>query len=456
MATRRDQLHSYQFMNQRVISAFVMRETDPAQSPLRRGIGALFGGLMIAILIGAGFGVYGILTKVGTDQWKTDGSVVVERESGASFVYLGGRLNPALNHASARLAAGRPNPQIFRVAAKSLAEVPRGVTIGIPGAPAALPGPKQQTGLPWTMCAVPGDRPVSVLLTSSRGPATAPLGNRGFLVKDAGLGMNYLIWHGLKHLVQDSRSTVPALFGAATPTLVGTAWLNALPSGVDIAAAAVSRRGKVSNSVPGRRNGEVLVAPTGSGDQFYLVLDDGLAPITALQQAVLNARFPATPTPITVNAAIQVPASRGLTGADGPGQPPAVPPQLTSINPGETVCATTVDAVHAPEVATGGSAESFADGVPTTSATGTGKALADVVLVPPSTVQVVRVPGSGGYVVVTDLGVRYAVPSADALGMLGYRPASAIDVPTALVDRIPAGVTLDPAAATLPAAGVAD
>ena len=95
MATRRDQLHSYQFMNQRVISAFVMRETDPAQSPLRRGIGALFGGLMIAILIGAGFGVYGILTKVGTDQWKTDGSVVVERESGASFVYLGGRLNPA-------------------------------------------------------------------------------------------------------------------------------------------------------------------------------------------------------------------------------------------------------------------------------------------------------------------------------------------------------------------------
>src|SRR4051794_38887224 len=139
MASRRDQLHSYQFMNQRVISAFVMRETDPAQSPLRRGIGALFGGLMVAVLIGATFGIIGIVTRVGADQWQSEGSVVVERESGASFVYLQGKLNPTLNFASAKLAAGRPNPQVFRIAAKSLAQAPRGVTIGIPGAPASLP-----------------------------------------------------------------------------------------------------------------------------------------------------------------------------------------------------------------------------------------------------------------------------------------------------------------------------
>ena len=456
MATRRDQLHSYQFMTQRVISAFVMRETDPAQSPLRRGIGALFGGLMVAILIGAAFGVYGILTRVGTDQWKTDGSVVVERETGASFVYLGGRLTPALNHASARLAAGRPNPQVFRVPAKSLAEVPRGVTIGIPGAPASLPAAKQQAGLPWAMCAVPGGRPLSVLLAGARGPAPAALGDRGLLVKDAALGMNYLVWHGQKHLVQDSRSTVPALFGAATATPVGTAWLNALPSGVDIAAVPVDRRGDASGAVPGRRNGEVLVAQTGSGDQFYLVLDDGLAPITALQRAVLNARFPATPVPITVNAAIQVPASRAQTGTDTPGQPPAAPPPLTTPGPGETVCATTTDAARPPEVAVGGSADAFADAVPTAGATGTGRALADRVMVPAGKVQVVRVPGSGAYVVITDLGVRYAVPSADALAMLGYAPASATVVPTALVNRVPAGVTLDPAAATRPAPAGAD
>jgi type VII secretion protein EccB len=438
-------------MNQRVISAFIMRETDPAQSPLRRGIGALFGGLMVAVLIGATFGIIGIMTRVGTDQWKSDGSVVVERESGASFVYLRGKLNPALNFASAKLAAGRPNPQVFRVAAKSLAEVPRGITIGIPGAPTSLPEAAQQVGLPWTMCAVPSTQPQSVLLAGSAGPAASDLGDRGLLVKDATLGMKFLIWRGLKHLVQDSRATLPALFGAVEPIPVGTAWLNALPTGVDIAAINVAGRGALSSKVPGRHNGDVLTTKTGSGDQFYLVLDDGLAPITPLQQAVLNARFPGTPTPITVNAATQVPVSTRLNGQDPATQAPATPPRLATANAGETICAVTRDAGKPPAVSVGGSAAGFAGAVPTAAAAPTGRALADAVLVPAGKYELVKVPGSGGYTVLTDLGVRYAVPNADALGMLGYVPASAIEVPTALVSRIPAGVTLDPAAATNPA-----
>src|SRR5690348_8776684 len=98
MASRRDQLQSYQFMTQRVISAFVMRETDPAQSPLRRGVGAVFAGLMIAVMVGAGFGVVGLITKVGSNTWKTNGAVVVEKDSGASFLYQDGVLHPMLNY----------------------------------------------------------------------------------------------------------------------------------------------------------------------------------------------------------------------------------------------------------------------------------------------------------------------------------------------------------------------
>ncbi|GGN18975.1 type VII secretion protein EccB [Actinoplanes campanulatus] len=452
MASRRDQLHSYQFMNQRVVSAFVMRETDPAQSPLRRGIGALFGGLMVAVLVGAVYGIIGLLTKVGTDTWKSDGSVVVERESGASFVYLNGRLNPALNLASAKLAAGRPNPTVFRVAAKSLTEAPRGTTIGIPGAPASLPEPDRRSGLPWTMCALAGDKPWSVLLAGSGAPAASELGDRGMLVKDAAKGMNYLVWHGRKYQFQDSRTTIPALFGAVSATPVGTAWLDAMPSGVDIAAIAVPDRGAPSGKVPGRRNGEVLVAGTGSGEQSYLVFDDGLAPITALQRAVLDARFPGAPVETTVNAVGQVPVSNRLDGQDPATQPPAAPPELASVNDGETLCAQTRDPAEPPVVSAGGPAAALAGAVPTTATTETGRALADAILVPAGRYQLVKVPGSGGYTLVTDLGVRYPIPGADVLALLGYPASSAIEVPTALVNRIPAGVTLDPAAAILPAA----
>src|SRR3954451_15744884 len=152
MASRRDQLHSYQFLLQRVISALVMRETDPAQAPLRRGVGAAFAGVMIAVIVAAGFGVYGIFTGVGSNNWQANGSVVVEKETGASFVYTGGMLHPMLNYASALLASGQPSPQTFRVAASKLVGVPRGVTLGIPGAPNSLPAATQALGPPWTLC----------------------------------------------------------------------------------------------------------------------------------------------------------------------------------------------------------------------------------------------------------------------------------------------------------------
>ena len=130
-----------------------MRETDPQQSPLRRGVGAVFGGVMVAVLVAAGFGIYGILTKVGSDGWKTEGAVVIEKETGASFVYLQGVLYPTLNFASAKL-AGRPSTQVFRISSNSLGEVPRGNTIGIPGAPNSLPSVKKRIGLPWTICSL--------------------------------------------------------------------------------------------------------------------------------------------------------------------------------------------------------------------------------------------------------------------------------------------------------------
>jgi type VII secretion protein EccB len=449
MASRRDQLQSYQFLNQRVISAFVMRETDPAQSPLRRGIGALFGGLMVAVLIGAGFGVYGILTKVGTDAWKSDGSVVVERESGASFVYLQGRLNPALNFTSARLAAGRPNPTVYRIAAKALAGTPRGVTIGIPNAPASLPEATQQVGLPWAMCLVPGENPSAALLVGSTGPAGADLGDRGLLVTD-GAGDSELVWHGRKHEIRDAQTTIPALYGAVDPTPASTAWLNALPAGADIAAVQVTNRGAASRRVDGFVNGQVLAVDVGvNGKQFYLVLDNGLLPISALQRAVLNASFPAEPKNVPVTVVSAAPQLKPSGNADV--QPPDTPPTLATVAAGTAACAVTRAADAAPSIIVGDPPAALSSAVSTTGAAG-GRALADAVGVPGGRFALVRVPGSGGYQVVTDLGLRHAVPNADALSRLGYAGTSATEVPTALVNAIPAGVTLDPAAAVKPAA----
>jgi type VII secretion protein EccB len=419
MTTRRDQLQSYQFMTQRVISAFVMRETDPQQSPLRRGVGALFGGLMIAVLVAAGVGVYGLLTKVGGNTWRKPGSVVVEKESGATFVYLDGRLHPTLNYTSALLAAGRPGTPVVRLSSGTLGDVPRGVTMGIPNAPDSLPAANRRAGLPWTVCATrdadgTGSAVDTVTLALAGEPSGArAVGDDGLLVKDAALGMNYLVWHGRRHLVQGSRVVVPALFGAVTPAPVGTAWLNAMPAGADLAALPVADRGKASGAVPGRRNGDVLVAQTGSGPQHYLVLADGLAPITPVQQAILGGQSGRQPVQVAVSDVTSVPKSQQLPRPPDRGQAPATPPRLVTLDPGQQICAATRDAGTPPELTVGGTLPGADKAAPTGSVSPDGIPLADRIVAPAGRVAVLRVLGSpGAYSIVTDLGIRYPVPSA--------------------------------------------
>ncbi|GAA4970541.1 type VII secretion protein EccB [Actinoplanes utahensis] len=449
MISRRDQLQSYQFMNQRVISALVMRETDPAQSPLRRGIGALFGGIMIAVLVAAGFGVYGLLTRTGANQWQQEGAVVVERESGASFVYRGRRLLPAVNFASAKLAAGRPNPPVFRIAAKSLTGTPRGNVIGIAGAPASLPDPARQLRLPWAMCAVPGNDPKAVLVVGAGGPPGKVLDASALVADDdPGTAGSHLIWKGRKHAIPQT-ATFNALFGQnRQPVRVAPAWLNTLPAGADITAVPVADPGGESGAAPGFDNGDVLVSRPASGAEFHIVLDDGVASITELQQAIQTGLTGERPREISLNDLGALPVSRALGdgGGDAAG-PPKVPP-LENAASGDAVCAVTADAGAPPRVgiATGG-AGSFGAAIPTPGNNGGGRALASSVQVGAGGFALVRVPGSGSLVLVTDVALAHPLADEAAVQALGYDPAAATSVPTALINAIPEGVTLDPRAA---------
>ncbi len=460
MASRRDQLHSYQFLIQRVISAFVMRETDPAQSPLRRGVGAVFAGVMFAVLGAAAFGVIGLVTKVGGDGWRTDGTVVIEKETGATFVYLGGHLHPTLNYASALLASGKPEPVVARVSGKSLTGVPREVTVGIPGAPDSLPPAAAAVGLPWTLCSSAGpqgptspNRMVSLLVGSAPTGATTVGDGQGLLLVDAGTRQTYLVWHGARYAMANAQSVVPALFGAVAATPVGTAWLNALPAGPDIVPLTVPNAGAESAAIPGRSIGDVLVATTGAGPQYYLVFDDGVAPMTVLQKDVQVGTRPVQPIEVNLAEVTAAQQSRVPAQPSGDVQAPPSPPALLRPNGEDLLCTRYGEGTAVPQVTVGGLVATL-DPAPTAPV---GAGGADRILVPAGRVAVLRAMTSpaataGPYHLVTDIGIRYAVPSEEVLKMLGYATARVVDVPAALVTLIPAGPALDPAAAVRPTA----
>ncbi|GAB3856280.1 hypothetical protein GCM10027610_090810 [Dactylosporangium cerinum] len=123
--------------------------------------------------------------------------------------------------------------------------------------------------------------------------ARASGNGQGVLIKDVTTGLTYLVVNGHRHQLWESRTVIPALFGAVvTPAPVGTAWINTLPAGVPISPITINNRGTDSKSVTGRKIGDLLVVQTGSGPQHYLVFDDGIAPITQLQKNIIDAQFP--------------------------------------------------------------------------------------------------------------------------------------------------------------------
>src|SRR3712207_196593 len=113
MPSRQDQLHSYQYANQRVVAALISQDPDPARSPMRRaGMTALVSLLIAALAVGA-VAVYGLLTGNGNTSPRDSGVILQEKGTGAQFVFLkaDNRLHPVLNYGSALLLAdGTPPP----------------------------------------------------------------------------------------------------------------------------------------------------------------------------------------------------------------------------------------------------------------------------------------------------------------------------------------------------------
>jgi type VII secretion protein EccB len=467
MASRKDQLHSYQFMMQRVISSVVLRETDPEQAPLRRGVGSIFGSVMLAAVLAAGFGVYTVITGVESGRWQNPGTIIIERETGAHYLYqTDGSLQPVLNFASARLlSGGAEEPK--RVAGRNLAGIPRSVMVGIPGAPNSLPPAGRTAGAPWTMCSVlepdPAGSPVTatVLLLGERVPGGDPLGERGMLVHDAEDGTSYLLWHSHRYRIagDDPDQVIQSLYGLQAGAVeVGSAWLNGLPSGQDIGPIEVPGQGDDSSAMSGYQVGDVVFHPVAGGQQHYLVRDDGLAPLTELQVLLLSGQFAVEPQEISASAASAAPDSQALVPASGEAAPPSAPPDLlpAPATVEATLCAETPDVRTPALLSLGGDLAAVGGGaIPTSGESAEGVRLANWVAVPPGEIAVVRAMPSatattGAIHLVTDAGIRFPVPSGEALTALGYDTSAAVDMPAALVQRIPAGPTLDPAAAGQP------
>lgn len=436
MQTQRDHVHAYQFMVRRMTSALVDGDPSALEPPARRSLTGLVIGVVLALLVAVGFGVFGIIVPGGNYVWQQPGAILIEEETGTRYVMLDGTLHPTLNQASAMLLAGK-DAAMHTISRNSLAGLPHGAPVGIPGAPDPLPRPDALYRGALLLClSIPDDGGAASATLLPAGSGLTEPSIQDYLLVRGPDGVNYLAWRGVKHRLADD--AVAVALGLPAAVEVPRLWLDLLRDGPEIGPADIPGAGEPGREVGGARRdvGQLFEQPTSGGRQFFVLLRDGLARLSETDFTLLAARADAgRPLPITPAEVVGTPESRDTSLRDRL-------PDLTGVRPIRTV----ERSVCVSQVPTGTRVVSgivLARRVPASASPGE----VGVLLPPSSGLLVGAVPIPDGQrkpdrYLITDQGRVYPVPDDESMVALGLGRAKPVAMNTRLLSALPAGPTL--------------
>jgi type VII secretion protein EccB len=436
MASRSEELRAYRFAMRRLLGAVVSHRSDAAVPQMRRAGGAIGAGIAIAVLSLGIVAAIGLISPKAPD-WRRSDAVIVEKETGARFVYLDGVLHPVLNYTSARLIVGGAGAATVSVSHADLAAAPRGTPLGIPGAPDSLPAASDLLAGGWSVCTDADASNATVIGGGASGGKS--LGGEAVYAQTSN-GDQYLVWHNRRYLIADPRVIVPVpLKGAGTPRPIPDVIINSLPPGSDLKAIPIDQ-GHLS-AVENLSTGTVVFTGDSPDARIYgLVRPHDIAIITALQKDILGDEGTGQPVQVDQQTFDGAAPSIGV-GADWPPRAPAF------ARPDASLCVGLMASGAVSSVSVGATVGKGGTGLP---------AGESRLVVPGGRAALVRAaaaPGSTGNVaaaptyLLTDDGERFPIADSDALASLGYASAKVLTLPSDVVDTLPTGVVLSRAAA---------
>jgi type VII secretion protein EccB len=443
--SRRDQAQAESFINRRLAAAVIGADPEAGDQPMRRLGRAAVLSLMAAVLAVAGVTVYGYLRPGGDTSWRSNGVLIVERDSNTRYLYVGGVLHPVLNYTSARLALNSAAPPVATVSAASLRGVPRGLPVGILGAPDDLPS--ELVGPQWTLCSQPAQDATGALIALSAltagevsGSAVPPAS--GVLVISPADEL-FLIWQG-KRLPLASAAVRSALgYDAVAALPVDAALLSLLPLGPTLAPIPVAPADGARPVVAGAPGVIGAVYQT-DGGAFYLLQPGGLVALSPLQARIqlAGAAYPlAARAPLPIPAGAVTLAAGSTVDSSAPVSPP---PPAGAAPATSALCVSTADSVLL-RPASAGNVNTYTEPVDAT-----GGPLADQVVLPPGSAALVRLQPSPGVTtgtsyLVTAAGVKYPLGDANTAALLGYQGVTPVPLGPAWLQLLRTGPTLDKA-----------
>jgi type VII secretion protein EccB len=459
MQTRSDQAQAYRFTTRRIVSALLTGEPETAERPMRRFGMGIFGSTMVAAIVFAAVGIIGFLFPSGARLTEKD--IVVERETGATFIFQEGLLYPVRNFTSARLALGEENPKVQRVSVKSIRGIPRGPLIGIPDLPDSLPEAKALVAGPWSVCSRPAitgslDRVTDVVVGAVR-PNGSPLAGHGLVLRHSPTGevQYFLVHNGRSMQLTDEGLT--ALDLTEKPKVeVTIGLLNAIPRGPDLVRPETPRRGEPGAIIDGTPGVIGDVYNQSADGPFFVLTDAGLKRIGRTMKNILLGAG-ANQHDVSL-ASVTATLARDNRPYQAPGFPDEIPEVADGSTP-EMVCAVTVpgppgDSGMEMYVYRSMGDVSKLKQVPGSGTAGAGQIkTAEYVQMIGGEAALVKAsaaPGDATEVATTYLiaqGYKYPLIAEEVKVALGYGNVAPVPVPTVMLAQLPTGNVLDPSVA---------
>jgi type VII secretion protein EccB len=448
------EVSGHRFLRRRLECALLGSDLRAVNEPMRASARSLMTGLGLTVIVLAGCVVLAFLRP---QPGLPTAPILMEKQSGALFVRLGDTLHPVLNLASARLIAQTDSdPQV--ISASALSHGRRGPLLGIYGAPHFVGKPLSEDESRWTVC--DGHDGTTVVVGRGEGSQSHVLArDEALLVRPTSAGSTYLLYNGRRALVDLADAAVARALGSDTqaPRTVSPLLLNVVPEAPPLTPPRIADAGGRGPAwLPGFPIGSVLKVTRTGGDEFYVVLTDGVQRVGQLAADLVrlaDSHGARTVISVAPDVIRNAPAVTRLPVSGFPDQAKVAP-----VADDATLCAGWTPARSgSAEVSFSFGGLPLSDGqgpVPLTQADGQGPAL-DAVYLPPGRSAYVRATSlSGGDLragtryLVSDNGVRYAVHDDDAAHDLGM-PDTMIAAPWPVLAGLPAGPELSRANASV-------
>nr|WP_212763040.1 type VII secretion protein EccB [Gordonia araii] len=455
--TTRQQVNGYRFLLRRLEHALIRRDVRMLHDPMRAHTRSLSVGIILAVLITAGCGVYGLIRPAGSVG---KSKIIVSKESGGLYVVIGNRIHPVLNVASARLIAGSAEKP-SSVKESKLSDYDRGPLIGIPGAPQTLPVAEDPAN--WTVCDtvnVPsgqgmrsgGVRTAVIVGPGDEESAMSPLKGRDAVLVSVG-DTEYLVYDGKRAVIKEDDSAVRRALNLdqVTPRPISAGLLKSIPEVPELETPEIDRS---KRGVLGMKAGSIarVTGLPGEPDTLYAVLPGGLQRISPLVAEVLRYADTKGESEVKTVSAAEA-AAQPLVSTLAVGHFPTSTPDVVTPSAAPVTCFTWFRPSSASPARVGvlvGMSLPVPSGREPTdlvTADGPGPNL-DQSYIPPASGYYVRMTGTGessrraeSLVYVADTGTRYGVPDPKTGQVLGLGESPQL-APWPIVSLLVPGPTL--------------